>query len=191
VSSELDRSGRTRPGETTALNDWSIRYGLPAQVVGLLARGRILEHTGHAAAAEELVRLCETREGRTRMLSLAAVREALREPQGGVEGNVWTTQDMLAFIRGGTVPAWLGVEFEASQRLDAELARHTKIDFHTMSAPVVRPRAEPRPPRGTPRARSPRRPVTASRTRSTTAHGPAGSSSDDDPHDLARQAVAA
>ena len=166
------------------MTGWSIRYGLPAQVVDLLVRGGVLKHTGYTAATEELVRLCKTREGRARVLSLAAVRGALRDkPQGGVEDNVWTGRDMIAFVRTGAVPGWLEAEYQESQRLDAhaeELARRTRIDLHTVGMPIAGLSRRPRLPRGGPHGRSTRRASTTRRSRAIIRGSPSPSSSDGD-----------
>ena len=168
---------------------WALQSGLPARVVGLLYRAGVLERVDYTG--QELVRLCSTPEGRARFLSPAEVRQALREPQGNGEDNVWTKQDMIAFMRTGALPACLEAGYEQFLRLEEhlrdDLARRTRIDLHTPSAPIGRPRPEPSP-RSQPRARAPRQRQTGSvagrRSRAPVRGSPSSSQSDDDPHDL-------
>jgi hypothetical protein len=165
---------------TDDVTAWALRNGLPAQVLVLLHRAGILKHVDFTG--KELVRLCATPEGRARFLSPAEVRQALREnAQGDDPNNVWTTRDMAAFMRTGAVPGWLEDEYAAFLCLDEhaeELARWTRIDLHTMSAPIGRPRPESLP-RAQPRARAPRRRATVA----TRAGPPRKSGDDEDPHD--------
>ena len=122
------------------LTAWALSHGLPAQVVGLLHRAGVLEHVDYTG--KELVRMCEAPEGRARLLSHAEIREALRQPQGD-EGNVWTTRDMIEFMRTGALPAWLEREYKLLLRLDEEFARPTRIDRHRIERPdrATSPRA--------------------------------------------------
>jgi hypothetical protein len=100
--------------DLTDVAAWAVRHGFPRRIVDAAVRSGLVQSKTFSKAVSELVALCATPEGRTRLFALPTVQAALTD-------NGWTKDELAAFVSQAEVPEHLLVEYEAFQRSDDDL----------------------------------------------------------------------